>query len=375
MSLSTQTFDQLVSAQIAAAQASAASLLDFSTGSTLLALVQANASAIGLWLQSMDIYLLAFARAATAVGPDLDSWMADFGLARLPATFANGLVTFARTNNTVQAVIPVGAIVQTANGAVSYTVDLDTANPDYSSALNGYVLTTGTSSIDVSVTATTAGTIGNAALDSINVINTPIPFIDSVNNASNFTNALAQETDTAFRARFVSYLASLSKATLSAIEFAISQVQGVVDFTVTENENYAGVTQYGYFYVVVDDGTGNPSDLLVGNVNNAVAEVVGLTILFGVYKPVIVNATVVMTVIAAPGYTHATIVPIVQTALTNYINTLPLGQTLYYTRLAQVAYDSTPGVLDVNSITLNSGTSDLTADAQHIIKLASLTIN
>lgn len=375
MPLNTQDFNTIVSNEIAAAQASSSQLLDFSQGSVLLALIQANASAVALWLQALDVYILSLTRAATSTGADLDSWMADFGFTRLPAMFASGNVTFSRLNNSIQAVVPVGAIVQTANGTVSFTAILDTTNANYNSALNGYVLTSGTTSISVLVQANVAGTIGNAASNAINTINTPIPFVDSVANSSSFSNGLNAESDASFRARFIAYLASLSKATLAAISYAVSQVQGVVDFTVTENQSYSGTTQYGYFYVVVDDGTGNPPSQLLTNVNSAVDAVRGLTTLFGVFAPVVVNATVVMTVTAAPGYVHATIAPIVQAAITAYINGLTLGTTLYYSQLFQVAYDSTPGVLDVSSYTLNSGTSDLTASSKQIIKALSITIN
>ena len=41
-------------------------------------------------------------------------------------------------------------------------------------------------------------------------------------------------------------------------------------YTLVENQTYAGATQYGYFYVVVDDGTGSPSSTLLSSVANAI---------------------------------------------------------------------------------------------------------
>ena len=375
MPLATQSNTQLIANQVAAAQASSSSLLDFSSGSVLLALIQANTAAVALWLQGVSVYLLAIARANTSTGADLDSFMADFGFFRLGATFASGTVAFSRFNSTVQGVVPVGSQVQTTNGLAVYTALLDASNPNYNPALNGYVLTVSTASIDVTVTANVGGTASNAGANSINVITTPIPYVDTVNNVSAFTNALDSETDIAFRARFVAYLGSLSKATNAAIGYAIASVQGVVDYTITENQAYGGATQYGYFYVVVDDGTGSPSGTLISNVNNAVDAVRGLTILFGVFAPIIVNATVILTITVAAGYSHGTVAPIVQTALENYINSLILGQTLYFNRIIQAAYDASPGVLTVSSVTLNSGTADLTVSAKQIIKYTSVTVN
>ncbi len=375
MSLNTQDFTTLVRNQVSAAQASSTSLLDFTTGSVLLALIEANSSAVALWLQGLAIYDLALTRAATSNGADLDTWMADFGLTRLPASAATGTVTFSRFTSTVQGVVPIGAQLQTTSGVVTYSVTLDTDNPNYNSSLGGYVLTVSTDSIDVPVEANTVGTIGNAATGEINVITTPIPYVDSVTNASSFENGTDQETDAAFRTRFVNYLASLSKATESAIGYAISTVQGVVDYSITENESYAGSTQYGYFYVVADDGTGTPSDELIANVNNAVDAVRGLTIQFGVFKPIVVDADVVMTVTVAPNFDAPTVKQEVEDALRTYIDLLRLGNTLYYTRLFEVAYDASEGVLNVSSVTLNGTTSDVTATAKQMVKADSITVN
>ena len=82
-----------------------------------------------------------------------------------------------------------------------------------------------------------------------------------------------------------------------------------------------------------------------------------------------------MTVTVSSGYDSATVKSAVQTAVQDYINGLGLGNTLYYTRLAQIAYDASPGVTSVASVLLNSGTSDLTATAKQTIKYTTVTIS
>ena len=79
----------------AAVEASATQLLDLTVGSTLRAVLEANAS-IGLWMQWLILLVLRTTRAATSNGADLDSWMADLTLTRLPAVAATGIVTFSR---------------------------------------------------------------------------------------------------------------------------------------------------------------------------------------------------------------------------------------------------------------------------------------
>lgn len=375
MALNTQDFSSLVRDQVAAAQASSTSLLDFSIGSVLLALIEANTGAIALWLQGIAIYDLALTRAATSNGADLDTWMADFGLTRIPAIAASGQITFGRFTNTVQGVVPINAQVETSNGVVTYSVTLDTENANYNSSLGGYVLTAGTSEIDVPVEANTAGAIGNAAIGAINVISTPIAYVDYVNNPNTLENGTDQETDAAFRIRFVNYLASLSKATEDAIAYAISSVQGVIDYSITENEEYNGTERFGYFYVVADDGTGNPSPELLSNVNNAVDAVRGLCINFGVFAPIVVTANVSMTITVASGYDAPTVKDDVEAALQAYIDLLRLGNTLYYTRLMEVAYDANFGVLNVSAVLLNSGTANLTVNAKEMVKSGTIVIS
>ena len=62
-------------------------------------------------------------------------------------------------------------------------------------------------------------------------------------------------------------------------------------------------------------------------------------------------------------------------ALTTYINSLPLGTSLSFFRLSQVAFDTSPGVTDITAVTLNSGTADLTATAQQVIRAGTISVS
>jgi hypothetical protein len=64
----------------------------------------------------------------------------------------------------------------------------------------------------------------------------------------------------------------------------------------------------------------------------------------------------------------------VQTALLAYISSLTIGQSLPYTRLAQIAYDVSPGITNVSNVSLNGGTADLVATNQQAIRAGVLTI-
>ncbi len=369
----TQSFSQIVSNMVTAIQGAVTTLVDTTIGSILRAVVEANAAVV-LWLQGLILQLLAITRAASSNTTDLDSWMADYGITRLAAVAATGAVTFSRFTPTIQAVVPVGATVQTADGSQNYTVNLDTTNAAYSASLGGYVLAPGTASVTVNVTAVTAGSAGNAAPGFINTITTAIVGVDTVTNALQFTTGVDTETDSALRVRFVNYIASLSKATKAAISYAITSIQTGVNFVLTENLTYAGAAQLDYFYVVVDDGSGSPPGSFITAVSNAIDAVRPVTSTFGVYAPVVVTANVAMTITTGSGYVHATVATAVQAALQTYIDALPIGATLPYTQLAAVAY-GVGGVTNVSGITLNSGTADLAATQQQVIKAGVVTVS
>jgi hypothetical protein len=82
-----------------------------------------------------------------------------------------------------------------------------------------------------------------------------------------------------------------------------------------------------------------------------------------------------MTVTVGAGYSHSVVAPIVQAAIVAYINALPVGGDLPFTELPHIAYSASPGVVNVTAITLNSGTSDLTADQQHVLKSGTVVVS
>lgn len=374
MALTTKDFSTLVQEMVSNVQGYATALVDLTIGSILRASLE-SVSAVVMWLQGLILALLATTRAATSSGADLDSWVADFGLTRLAATYATGLVTFSRFTPTQQAVVPVGAVVQTADGTQQFTVNLDTTNPAYSASLGGYVIAAGSLSVTVSVTAIVAGSAANVVIGAISTLAQAVPGVDTVANAAAFTNGANAETDGALRVRFVSYVQSLSKATKAAVAYAITSLQQGLTYTLTENQTRAGVYQPGYFFVVVDDGTGAPSSTLLSTVYNAIDAVRPLTVTFDVFAPTVVTANVVMTIATAAGYTHSAVTAVVQAALQSYINTLPLGTSLTYSRLSQIAYDASPGVTNVTGVTLNGGTSDIAATSQQVVKAGTVVVN
>ena len=369
--VATKTFTDLVRGQVAAIQSRAAGLVDFTTGSIPLALVE-GIGLVVLWLQGLILQLLTTTRASTSVGSDLDTWVADFGLTRFPPELAAGSVTFGRFTSTNAGLVPVGTTVETLDGSQQFIVTTDTTNPAWDALLGGYDLAATVATVTVPVLALVAGSAGNAAAGAIGLISGAAPGIDYVTNASPLAGGADAETDAQLRTRFLVFLASLPKSTLTAIGAAIEQLQSGVSYTITENFTYAGGAQAGHFSVVVDDGTGTPSGDFITTVANVVEADRPLTSTFEVNGPIVTTADLALTIAVAGGYDHTTTKNAVEAALQTYINTLGLGVTLHFTRIAQRAYDASPGVTNVSAVTVNSGTSDITADAKHTIKCGTI---
>lgn len=371
--INSQSFLSLVQNMVTSIQARATIALNLTTGSALLALVEAVGS-VGLWLQAQIAYVLTITRAATSNGPDLDSFVNDFGFFRIGAVSSVGIVTYARFSTVGQAVVPINAPIQSTDGTQKFFVTLDTTNAAYNSSLGGYVMAATVGSVSVPAQAVTPGSAGNILSGTATVMTQPIPGVDTVTNASAFTGGLDAELDPALRARFVMFINSLSKAILLAIQFAIASVQQGIYQTLKENYAYNGTYQPGYFYAVIDDGTGSPPTSLLNAVGSAIEAVRGFTIQYGVFAPVVLTANVNMEITSAPGLVHNNVAAAVSIAITNFINNLELGNSLPYTQLAAVAY-GVAGVINVTDVTLNSGTADLVATNQNTIRAATITVS
>src|SRR5665213_1385348 len=166
MQLSLQTSTTLVQNMAAAVQSAAAQLLDLTVGSTLRAVLEANAS-VALWIQWLILQVLQMTRAATSVGTDLDSWMADMSLSRLPAVPAVGSVTFSRYTATASSFVPAGALVRTGDGSLTFGISVDITNSVWNAKLDGYTLGPGVSSITVPIVAQVLGSAGNVLANTI----------------------------------------------------------------------------------------------------------------------------------------------------------------------------------------------------------------
>lgn len=354
--LNLKSIATFVSIQAAAMQAATTTLLDFSVGSVFLALVKANA-AVGMWLQSLILQVLAVSRLATSFGPDVDSFIADFDLKRLQPSGSAGQVTFSRFTSTFAAFIPVGTTVQTAGGAQVFTVGADPTNAAFSAPANGFILAAGVPSLTVTVVSASTGTAANVAAGTVNVLTQAISGVDSVSNAAPFTGGASGETDPAVKVRFPINILGRQDGTAFGAEAALANLNVSISFTLTDQMNYAGQFQAGYYYFVVDDGTGFPSAAFLNAATAALLAVKPLGVWFGVFAPIITRANVSLILSIDPGFTASAVIAQVSAMIANNITALGLGAGLQQTQIANWAW-SVLGVTGVTAITLQGVSGD-----------------
>jgi uncharacterized phage protein gp47/JayE len=310
-------------------------------------------------LQWLIVQVLATTRLATSQGADCDSFGADFGFTRLPAVAASGMVTFARFSPSIAALVPEGSDVSIAANSQIFTVVADAGNAAYDAGLGGYVMAAGVGSVTVPVVAVVAGAAGNVQPGAIGLISSAIAGVDTVTNALVLAGGADAESDTAFKARFGNYLASLSRATDIAIGSAVAAIQQGLSYVITENVDQAGAVQMGHFVVTVDDGSGSPGTSLLSTVAQAVEAVRPVGTSFAVQGPVVLTANVAASLTTQAGASHDAAVAAVVAAIETYIAGLSVGATLSYTRLAQLAFGASSAVTNVSSLLLNGATADL----------------
>ena len=384
--LSLQTFDTLVENLASAVQANSTTPVNLEDGSTILAILQADASQ-ALWLQYTAFLVLATTRLATSSGINCDTFVGDFGLTRLPAVPATGNVTFSRYTATSTAFIPVyisattnvaasGTQVLTADGTQTFDVIADPTNSYYvASPIKGYSIPAGTASASLPVVANAAGTAGNVLANTITLLVGGISGIDYCTNPSPTSGGLNAESDAALKLRFVNYINSREQGTIAAVRYAIQQLQQGLTDTIQENQTANGTYTPGTFVVTVDNGSGSPPSSLITEAAQAVNAIrpIGSTAI--VQAPTVLTANVSMLLAVASGANLAYIEGEVSAALTSFINALSVGATLPYSRLAQVAYNADSNITNVSSVTLNSGTSDLVPTASQVVRAGTIAVS
>lgn len=368
MPIQIRQYADMVSSALAAVATRSGVPLDLAPGSVVRAILEA-ALIQDLYLQVLLLQVQSAGRASTASGKDLDSYFADFDFPRLPGTHNVGQATFSRfTANGSSPTIPVGATIQANVGQIAYRVVDDPANPAYSEALAGYVMPPDGTTVTATIQATQPGTGSNVLAGVLTVMTSAIPGIDQVVNLQPINTAKDAESDTAYRARFIQFLNSLSKATASAIDAAIQEVQQGLSWIKLENLMPGGQDRSGFFSVVAEDGSGSLPAATRDAIEAAVDAVRPFTVGFGVFPPTSITVAVALNALTAEGSDGAAARAAIRNAVASHIAGLGIGRTVYLSRVVQLAMEASPAVLAVEGLTLNGSPADVVVGPTQIAR-------
>ena len=368
MPIQIRQYSEMVSSALAAVATRSGVLLDLEPGSVVRAILEA-ALMQDLYLQVLVLQVQSAGRASTASGDDLDSFFADFGFPRLPATHNIGQATFSRfTANGSSPTVPVGATIQSNAGQIGYKVVADPSNPAYSEALTGFVMPADGTTVTATIQAVVPGSASNVMAGVLTVFTSAIPGVDQVVNLQPINGAKDAETDTVYRARFVKFLNSLSKATSAAIDTAIEEVQQGFSWIKLENQTPDGQPRPGFFSVVAEDGSGGLPASASAAIAAAIDDVRPFTVGFGVFAPTVVTVSVALNAILGPGADGAAVRSAIQDAVASYLTELDIGASVYHSRIVHLAMDTAPGLLAVENVTLNGRSSDLSIGPTQIAR-------
>lgn len=329
-----------------------------------LALFRADALQ-GEYLTALALAIVAAARLSTSTGGDVDTFVADYGLTRLPAIAAQGTVTLGALTAPSQSVaIAAGTVIQVQGGAIQYQLIADTTQAAWNASLNAYVLPVGQTSISATAQALIGGSAYNAPANALTQFATPVGGVDTVTNPGAIINGLDAESDAALKARFALFFPSLSQGTDAAVQYAAMSVKQGLSLKVLSNVNQNGAAQNGFFTVVVADNGAAPSAALLAQLTTQILAVRALTVNFAAVAPSFVTVDYAMTLelVANPTEPTDTIVSNVETAVSAYINGLGLGTAAVpLLKVGQVAIDADPNVASITpgTLTLNGAAADL----------------
>ncbi|PWC44269.1 baseplate J/gp47 family protein [Azospirillum sp. TSO22-1] len=183
----------------------------------------------------------------------------DFPL--LPAVPASGIVRFnAQPGRTAPVAIAVGTRVANASNVEYETVEAAT-------------IPVGQTSVDVLMTAGTAGPAGNALPGAIGQLVSPVDGVAGVTNPDALANGRGAETESERKLRFAEFIKSLARGTVGALAYAarLATVTDVSGTTVLERVARVAVEEEaGFVTLYVHNGAGSTSEQLVQAVKDIV---------------------------------------------------------------------------------------------------------
>jgi uncharacterized phage protein gp47/JayE len=321
---------------------------DFSVGSAMRAIYEAIA------IEVESFYVLTQENMQDAINQGIYS---SFGFTALPAVAAYGPLTITFNNPTV------GAMV------IARGTSFISSNPAYTTkyqTIQDYVVPAGSTTATITVYCTITGAIGNIPIDTIDVMNTPLSNVKSATNSQAFQTGQDPETADSMRARFQSYIKSLTRGTRAAIEYGTRSVQNIAGCYV--------VDQTGLVTVYAHDANGNLDTTLQNTVITTLDAYrpAGIPVKVEPVTRIAIDLSVTVTTLNKSANTTAFQAQIAS-AVTNYLNNMVAGQSLILSDLSSIIkYLDRTNIYD---ITFTVPSANVVIQGSELIRAGTVTVS
>lgn len=288
---------------------------------------------------------------------ELESRAQEFGLAKksgTKATVPNG-ITITGTDGTY-----VNVAVQTAAG-LQYTID--------SVIVSGGIGT-------ATATAADIGSAYNVPIGTINEFPVQISGLTGVTNTAAATGGTDDETDEGLLSRLLVKVQTPSTSgNANDYKLWALSVPGIGGAKVFPLWNGAGTVK-----VCLIDSNKQPASADLVTAVQAFTESqrpIGTTVTYEAATGLNINVSATLTV--AAGYTVAGVTPAVESAITAYLKSIAFTNitSQNYVSYAKIsdAILNVPGVLDLSSLTINSGTGNIEVPSEDVAILGTVTLS
>jgi uncharacterized phage protein gp47/JayE len=201
-------------------------------------------------------------------------------------------------------------------------------------------------SVVVTAEAEEAGAAYNALVGTITGLADITDGVTDVTNTTAFIGGADEEDMEEFRDRLLSFVRSPHTGSKSDLELWAEEITGVEDATTFVNDNL-GVVTAGHATTRVSGPNGSiPTAAVLDAVlaNQQAKDIANITLHVATFTQLATNVTVDVT--EAVGYTLAEITANVQQAIIDYINSVPVGGTVYVAGIVDAVF-GLPGVANV----------------------------
>ncbi len=291
-----------------------------------------------------------------------------FDFQRKEETSASSTVVFSRQSaDLVQIDIPIGTIVGTSTGLLYTTQDAVS------------ILSGNTDSSAANVIANVAGSASNVLIGEISVINSSADGVNSVTNNTAATGGTDTESNADYFARFTNFILGLAGSNRYGILTAATTVNEIQSAFV--EDHFPPESGLYNFTVYVDDGSGSVPQAtldevytkIYGSDTEASQGYAAAGINFRVLSAGLVAIAVVYTVTIDPLSTNAIdIEPVIETTITNYIDSLWVGEDVIRAELIRLV-QGLEGVTNVTVMNLNGGSVDIITLPSQVARVSTIT--